>query len=93
MKNQEKLKRYDSEYIDAHECLCHKAGVWTSISESEDGDYVSYEDYQNRAQRIAELEEIVSAVGYIGIDFGYGQYTIDQKTIEKARQLTTKGGE
>jgi dihydropteroate synthase len=43
-------------------------------------------------QHIAELEQIVLSVGHIGIDFGYGVYEIDQATIDKARQLTNKGG-
>ena len=43
-------------------------------------------------KRIAELEQIVLSVGHIGVDFGYGIYEIDQATIDKARQLTNKGG-
>mgnify|MGYP003652290019 CR=1 FL=1 len=43
-------------------------------------------------KRIAELEQIVLSVGHIGVDFGYGVYEIDQATIDKARQLTNKGG-
>jgi hypothetical protein len=41
-------------------------------------------------KRIAELEQIVLSVGHIGVDFGYGDYEIDQATIDKARQLTNK---
>jgi hypothetical protein len=43
-------------------------------------------------KRITELEQIVLSVGHIGVDFGYGVYEIDQATIDKARQLTDKGG-
>jgi 23S rRNA G2445 N2-methylase RlmL len=45
-----------------------------------------------KEKRIAELEQIVLSVGHIGVDFGYGVYEIDQATIDKARQLTNKGG-
>lgn len=37
--------------------------------------------------RIAELEEIIKAVAHIGIDFGYGVYELEQKHIDKAREL------
>jgi hypothetical protein len=47
---------------------------------------------QKNVKRIAELEQIVLSVGHIGVDFGYGVYEIDQATIDKARQLTNKGG-
>jgi hypothetical protein len=47
---------------------------------------------EEKRKRIAELERIVECVAHIGVDFGYGQYSIDQETIEKSRELTTKGG-
>jgi hypothetical protein len=47
---------------------------------------------KKKDKRIEELERIVECVAHIGVDFGYGQYSIDQKTIEKSRELTTKGG-
>lgn len=37
--------------------------------------------------RVDELEDIVKAVAYIGVDFGYGNYELEQKYIYKAREL------
>jgi len=33
------------------------------------------------------LLEIVKAVAHIGIDFGYGKYELEDKHIQKARQI------
>jgi hypothetical protein len=38
-------------------------------------------------ERIVELEEIVKAVAHIGIDFGYGEYEVEQRHIDNARKL------
>ncbi len=43
--------------------------------------------------KLAEVEEIVKAVAHIGIDFGYGKYELEQKYIDKARELTTPATE
>ena len=38
-------------------------------------------------ERIAELEEVVKAVAYIGVDFGYGKYELEAGKIDDARTL------
>lgn len=38
-------------------------------------------------QRNTELEEIARAVAHIGVDFGFGNYQLEQKHIDKAREL------
>ena len=51
----------------------------------------SMDDYSREAKkledRIAELEEIVKAVAYIGVDFGYGKYELEAGKIDDARTL------
>lgn len=44
------------------------------------------------ADRITEQDarEIIEAVAYIGVDFGYGVYELEQDKIEKARALLDK---
>tara|TARA_R110000851_G_scaffold206105_1_gene358156 strand:- start:909 stop:1115 length:207 start_codon:yes stop_codon:yes gene_type:complete len=37
--------------------------------------------------RVSELEEIVKAVAYIGVDFGYGRYELEAGKIDDARTL------
>jgi predicted adenine nucleotide alpha hydrolase (AANH) superfamily ATPase len=32
-------------------------------------------------------KEIIKAVAHIGIDFGYGKYELEDKWIDKAREL------
>ena len=41
----------------------------------------------------AELEEIVKAVAHIGVDFGYGEFELDDSHIKKARELLEKSDE
>lgn len=44
-------------------------------------------NYANALKRIAELEEVVKAVAHIGIDWGYGEFALEQSHIDKAREL------
>jgi len=34
--------------------------------------------------------EIVTCVAHIGVDFGFGEYHIEQSTIDKARKLVAQ---
>ena len=42
-------------------------------------------------RRVAELEEVVKAVAYIGVDFGYGKYELEAGKIDDARTLMEQG--
>jgi hypothetical protein len=37
----------------------------------------------------SDVMEIVKAVAHIGVDFGYGEYVIEDKHIEAARKIMT----
>jgi len=58
---------------------------------------VGIEEIQNLQQSNARLREeneesadIVKAVAYIGVDFGYGKYELEDSKIELARNLYEK---
>ena len=34
--------------------------------------------------------ELIKAIAHIGIDFGYGEYELEQKFIDEARNIYTK---
>lgn len=42
------------------------------------------------AEYISELEETVKAVAHIGVDFGYGEFQLEQYHIDRARELYEK---
>ena len=41
--------------------------------------------------RNAQLEALVRAVAHIGVDFGHGEFDLDDSHIRKARELTKQG--
>ena len=46
-----------------------------------------FEEAKGLEARIEELEELVKAVAHIGVDFGYGEFKLNDKHIEKAREI------
>jgi hypothetical protein len=44
-------------------------------------------DLNNWAERACAMEELVKAVAHIGVDFGYGEFKLDDKHINKAREI------
>ncbi|RKZ71949.1 MAG: hypothetical protein DRQ48_01815 [Gammaproteobacteria bacterium] len=51
---------------------------------------IALSDVERLEAEVTELKEIVKAVAYIGVDFGYGEFELDNKHIEKARYLMEK---
>lgn len=54
-------------------------------------------DYENQnkkleevASKLSEFREIVKAVANIGVDFGYGEFQLDDNHIKTARLLLEK---
>ena len=46
------------------------------------------EHYRNVVgERTKKLETIVNAVAHIGVDFGYGEYELEDKFITEAREI------
>ena len=41
--------------------------------------------------RSAQLEDLVRAVAHIGVDFGHGEFDLDDSHIRKARKLIEQG--
>ena len=41
----------------------------------------------DRDKLISVPYELVEAVAYIGLDFGYGEYQLEQKWIDMAREI------
>ena len=41
--------------------------------------------------RNAQLEALVRAVAHIGVDFGHGEFDLDDSHIRKARELIEQG--
>ena len=41
--------------------------------------------------RNAQLEDLVRAIAHIGVDFGHGEFDLDDSHIRKARELIEKG--
>lgn len=39
------------------------------------------------AERAEALEDIVRAVAHIGVDWGYGEFKLDQSHVDEARKL------
>lgn len=39
------------------------------------------------AEKIKEMEELVECIAHIGVDFGYGVYSVPQEKIDQARKI------
>lgn len=52
-------------------------------------DHMKALDARNKElqQQLEAVMEIVKAVAYTGVDFGYGNYHPEQKHIDKAREI------
>jgi len=50
------------------------------------------EETMFQSVRARNMEEIVGAVAHIGVDFGHGEFKLNQEHIDKARKIL-KGGE
>ena len=59
----------------------------TNYTEEEVMYYEMSAEIEELQKENAELKKIVRAVAYIGIDFGYGEYEIEQVHIDNAREL------
>ena len=73
------MDRYNMHHNEAGQCL--------EECVEPDGEWVTYDDAMTE---IAELKEIVKAVAHIGVDFGYGEFKLDNTHIKKARKLMEK---
>ena len=48
------------------------------------------EEIERQAALIEQAEEVVKAVAYIGVDFGYGPFQLGQDNVLQAQELLVK---
>lgn len=51
----------------------------------ESGDVGQY--LNGYAEKIKQMEDLVECVAHIGVDFGYGVYSLPQEKIDEARKI------
>jgi hypothetical protein len=49
-----------------------------------------FPSHDPRREEVERLREVVQAVAHVGVDFGYGKYELEDRTIHLARQLVTQ---
>lgn len=52
---------------------------------NESGDVGQY--LNGYAEKIKEMEDLVECVAHIGVDFGFGVYSVPQEKIDQARKI------
>lgn len=72
------------------EDICHKRTIRTpkTVARFHFDKAVEYQSRANQAESaLAKAVEVMRAVGHVGVDFGYGEYVLEDRFIEAARDF------
>lgn len=72
------------------EDICHKRTIRTpkTVARFHFDKAVEYQSRASQAESaLAKAVEVMRAVGHVGVDFGYGEYVLEDRFIEAARDF------